>query len=239
MDDVFKVYENHHLFRGCRPEWFDCTPEKYAIFKELAKTGVAYFLPKRAVDGSIVYVVNLERFDIEKYKSESAFNFLYNTTLAYMEDENNQILGWTFVLNYYNCPLKTLTSFSIRDCAEFAASANKCAGRYKRYYLVGLPSAAHTLLAAAKKVMTEKQRDRLVMIKDHEELSQHIDKSILTTHLGGSEDENEVIEIFMKTVDERIEKVRETYKVEIDMKKAAACRDIEASIGSFRTLEID
>lgn len=239
MDDVFKIFENHHIFRTHRPEWFDSSVEKYAIFKELANNGIAYILRKRAADGSLVFVVNLERFDTEKFQANDGFNFVYNALIAYMDVEENQVLGCTFVMNYINCPLKLLTSFSIRDCAEFAASANKCAGRYKRYILVGLPAAANAMLTAAKTVMTEKQRDRLLLLKDYEELAQHVDKSILTDHLGGSEPEKEVIDHFLKIIDEKYEKVQAAGEFEVDMKKAAACRDLEESIGSFRTLDID
>ncbi|KAG5683320.1 hypothetical protein PVAND_012606 [Polypedilum vanderplanki] len=240
MDDVFKIFEAHHLFRAHRPEWFETTsPQRIETIRTIAKTGASYMLRKRADDGSLIFVVNFERFTPDKFSVVDGFNFVYNTVAAYMADEDNQLLGCTFIMNYYNCPLKNLMSFSVRDSAEFAASANKCAGRYKKYILVGLPAAANAMLNAAKTVMTEKQRNRLLLIKDHEELAQHIDKSCLTEILGGTENESEVIEEFLKIVEDKYDKITETNDIEVDMKKAAACRDLEESIGSFRTLEID
>lgn len=239
MDDVFKVFENHYLFRATRPKWFNTSDEQFATFKEMANTGVAYILPKRALDGSLIFVINLERYDIEKYGTDNAFSYVYNALNAYMYSDENQILGFTLIMNYVNCSLKTLLGFPIRDSAEFSASANKCGGRYKKYFLVGLPSGAVAMINTIKKVMTEKQRDRLVMVKDYEELSQQIDKSLLTEFLGGTESESKVIENFIKNVEENFEKVRKCNEFELDMKKAAACRDLDESIGSFRTLEID
>lgn len=239
MDDVFKVFENHFLFRTTRPEWFDTSDKTLERIKEMSKSGAAYALRKRAPDGSLVYVINLEKLDVDNYKTSDAFNYIYVTLAALMEDEQSQILGCTFVLNYVNCSLKVIGSFSIRDTVEFADSANKCAGRLKKYILIGLPSAANALLTAAKKVMTEKHRDRIVLLKDYDELAQHVDKSALTNYLGGEEPENEVVDDFMKVVETNYGKLQEGNKFNLDMEKAAACRNLEESIGSFRTLDID
>lgn len=239
MDDVFKVFENHHLFRTAHADWFDTSNEALDKIRELAKTKVAYILRKRAADGSLVYIVNLERFDVDIYQTKDAFNYMFSTLAAYMENEDNQVLGCTFILNYINCPLKVVTSFSLRDSVALADSANKCAGRFKKYILVGLPPAANAIFNAAKKVMTEKQRNRFFLLKDYDELAEHIDKSALTDHLGGTEPESEVIEDFMKVVEANYAKIQEGNKFVLDMEKAAACRDLDESIGSFRTLEID
>jgi hypothetical protein len=239
MDDVFKMFENNHIFRSHRPDWFGASPKHFETIKTMANENAAYMLKQRSTDGSLIFVINFERFSPELFNVNDAFNFVYNTIGSYMDDEDNQLLGCTFVMNYVNCPLKNLMSFSIRDSAEFAASANKCPGRYKKYILVGLPAAANAMLNGAKTVMTEKQRNRLVLIKDHDELAQHIDKGKLTERLGGSEKESDVVEAFLKVVEENYERIRETSDVEVDMKKAASCRDLEESIGSFRTLDID
>lgn len=239
MDDVFKIFENHHIFRVHRPEWFEATAERLESIKKVARDGAGYVLKQRSDDGSLIFAINFERFSSDKFNVNDGFNFVYNSVAAYMDDEENQLLGCTFVMNYENCPLKNLMAFSIRDTAEFAASANKCAGRYKKYYLVGLPAAANALLTAAKTVMTEKQRSRLMLMKDTEELTQHLNKNVLTPILGGTEDESAVIESFLKVVCDKFDIITETNDIEVDMKKAAACRDIEESIGSFRTLDID
>jgi hypothetical protein len=239
MDDVFKIFENHHMFRTHRPEWFETNPQRLDSIRAVANEGAAYMLKKRAEDGSLIFVINFQSFSSEKFTVNDGFNFVYNTIAAFMDEEDNQLLGCTFILNYYNCPLKNLMSFSIRDSAEFAASANKCAGRYKKYVLVGLPAAANAMLNAAKTVMTEKQRNRLLLLKDHDELVQHFDKSVLTPALGGTENESEVIESFLKVVEDKYAQITATNDIDVDMKKAAACRDLEESIGSFRTLDID
>ena len=87
--------------------------------------------------------------------------------------------------------------------------------------------------------VSEKHRERILLGKDNEELAQHIDKSILTVNLGGEEDENVAFEEFFKIVESKLDLLKSTNEFEIDLQKARACRDIEESVGSFRTLQID
>lgn len=87
--------------------------------------------------------------------------------------------------------------------------------------------------------VSEKHRERILLVKDNEELAQHIDKSILTENLGGEEDENVAFEEFFKIVESKLDLLKASNDFEIDLQKARACRDIEESVGSFRTLQID
>lgn len=87
--------------------------------------------------------------------------------------------------------------------------------------------------------MSEKMKNRIMLVKDIEELATHIDKSILTDYLGGDEDEKEVFEDFIKLLESKIETIKKINDFEIDIEKAKACRNIEESVGSFRTLQID
>jgi hypothetical protein len=62
------------------------------------------------------------------------------------ESDENQILGCTIIFNYADAPLKVLAGFSLKDVADYAGSTNKASGRFKKFIIVGLPSAAHTIM---------------------------------------------------------------------------------------------
>jgi CRAL/TRIO domain len=239
VDDATKVFENHLIFRLTRPLWFEINEQRLNKIREVSKTGCFYFLRKRCSDGSLVYFHSGERFDVDKYSSDDAFNLSFSAFGACMYEDENQILGYTIILNYINCSLKFFTSWSMKDIVDFASSANKSAGRFKKIIIVGLPSAANALFAAAKTVLNEKLLKRIVLVKDYEELTQHVDKGILTDYVGGQEPENEVIDEFIKKIEDNYSKIKEIGDFEIDIKKAAACRHLDESLGSFRTLEID
>lgn len=133
MDDAYKSFENHHLFRMGRPEWFEISEERLKLFAEIGSNHGAYVLRKRSADGSFVLIVNMGKYDFEKFGTENAFNVIYNILMAYFEQEENQILGCTLVFNYADCPLKVFALFSLKDVADFAGSANKGSGRFKKF----------------------------------------------------------------------------------------------------------
>lgn len=133
MDDAFKSFENHHLFRMGRPEWFEISEEKIKLFREIGSSKGAYILRKRNADGSFILVINLAQYDFEKYGTDTSFNIIYAILLAYFEIDENQLLGCTLLFNYANIPLKFFASFSLKDIADFAGSTNKGSGRFKKF----------------------------------------------------------------------------------------------------------
>ncbi len=87
--------------------------------------------------------------------------------------------------------------------------------------------------------VSEKMRNRIFLVKDNEELATIVDKSILTDYLGGEESEKDVFDDFVKLIESNVDVIKKTNDFEIDFEKAKACRNIEESVGSFRTLQID
>jgi hypothetical protein len=147
MDDAYKSFENHFLYRYSRPEWFEIDDQKIPLYREMGAQRPAYALRKRdPSNGSFVFVINMGKFDFEKYGLGQAFNAVYNSLTAMFESDENQILGCTIIFNYADAPLKVLAGFSLKDVADFAGSTNKASGRFKKFIIVGLPSAAHTIM---------------------------------------------------------------------------------------------
>lgn len=133
MDDAYKSFENHHLFRMGRPEWFECNAERIKTYREIGEDCGAYVLRERAEDGSYILIINLGKFNVDKFKTDDAFGAIYNILSAYFEIEENQIMGCTLVFNYTDVPLKLFGMFSLKDIADFAGSSNKGSGRFKKF----------------------------------------------------------------------------------------------------------
>lgn len=148
MDDAFKSFENHHLFRMGRPEWFEINDEKVKLYREIGANRGAYVLRKRHSDGSFVLVINMGKYDFEKYGTDTSFNIIYNILMAYFDVEENQILGCTLIFNYKDVPLKIFGQFSLKDVVDFAGSTNKGSGRFKKFICVGLPTAAQAIFVS-------------------------------------------------------------------------------------------
>lgn len=87
--------------------------------------------------------------------------------------------------------------------------------------------------------MNEKQRSRLHLVRNNEELHKIFDKSILPERFGGSEKESEMFAFNHKNLEETLANSRKTASFKLDVKKASLSGHFKENFESFRTLEID
>ncbi len=133
MDDACKSFENNFLFRYVHPDWFVFDEKSIPMYREMGAERPAYCLRKRdPSNGSFVFVINVGKYNFEKFSLGKGINALYNAILALFEKEENQILGCTMIFNYTDASLKDLAFLSLKEVAEFSASANKASGRFKK-----------------------------------------------------------------------------------------------------------
>jgi hypothetical protein len=74
--------------------------------------------------------------------------------------------------------------------------------------LVNLPNFANVMLEIAKKVMSEKLRNRITLLKDMTELENEIDISILPRENGGIISQSEMLKSFKELSDQRMELIK-------------------------------
>lgn len=143
MDDVFKVYENHFLFRHENPDWFNMGDVEFDRIQVFMNTAVGYILTKRDKEtGSYVAVFNSENFNLDKYTHKDLFHSVFTSLVCNLENEDNQILGYSCLLNFSNTPAKFFTSVPIGELCEALKILERCPGRYKKIVVYGLPSVA-------------------------------------------------------------------------------------------------
>lgn len=87
--------------------------------------------------------------------------------------------------------------------------------------------------------MSEKQKSRLFVCKDNDDLHKIFDKSILPERFGGPEKESDIKEYNFKNFINTVKGVRRSNEFDIDLMKAESCGKISETVGSFRKLEID
>lgn len=94
--------------------------------------------------------------------------------------------------------------------------------------MINLPSFANVMLEIAKKVMSEKLRNRITLLKDMSELESEIDISILPTeNNGGSISESEMLKSFRELSDQRIEMIK-SIDLGVDWERVAFENDNES-----------
>lgn len=73
--------------------------------------------------------------------------------------------------------------------------------------MVALPGFANMMLEVAKKVMSQKLRDRIMLLKDMSELENEIAISILPAESGGLISQSEMLKSFRELSDQRMEMI--------------------------------
>jgi len=239
FDVTAKSFENHFLLRKKHPEWFDVNPSAMEKMKSLVRCGYIYILKDRNSLGQTVFCLNAAKFDTTKFNSDISFHSGYTTSLVDIEDEVTQIIGSTYILNYSNTTMSLFLLYSVADIIDWVKSTGSFPGRFKKFIVIGFPTFMNALLNVVKMTMTEKQRDRLLILDNYDELCQHVDPSILPETLGGTQSEANIIENFIKKIDDNIDKIKSSNDFEIDEIKAVLQNDVEKTTGSFRKLDID
>lgn len=239
FDVTAKSFENHFLLRKKHPQWFDMEPSSVEIMKSLIRCGYVYILKDRDSLGEAVFCINAAKFDTEKFNSDISFHSTYMTASVAIEDEVTQIIGLTYILNYSNTTMSLFSLYPVADIVDWVKSTGALPGRFKKFIIIGLPAFTNTLLNLVKMTMTEKQRDRLLILDTYDELCQHIDPSILPETLGGTQSEAQIIDHFIERFDDNLDKLRASNDFEIDDAKVALKSDVNETVGSFRKLDID
>lgn len=239
FDVTAKSFENHFILRQKHPQWFDMEPSAVERVRSLIRCGYVYILKDRDSLGETVFCLNAAKFDTEKFNSDISFHATYTTALVPIEDEVTQIIGLTYILNYTNATTALFSLYPVADIVDWVKSTGALPGRFKKFIIIGLPAFANALLNLVKMTMTEKQRDRLLILDTYDELCQHVDPSILPETLGGTQSEEKIIEHFIERFDDNLNKLRASNDFEIDEAIAALKSDAEETVGSFRKLDID
>ncbi|XP_070497987.1 clavesin-2-like [Chironomus tepperi] len=239
FDSTAKTFENNFLLRKKHPKWFDDNPTAIERYKSLTRAGVIYLLKDRNSMGEAVFCVNSSKFDIEKFNADDSFHATYMTIFVALEDEISQTIGLTYILNYSNTPMSFFSLHPVADVIDWVKSTSALPARFKKFIIIGLPPFTNALLNLVKMAMTEKQRDRLLILDTCDELCQHIDPSILPEVLGGTQSEEKIIDHFIKAIDDNLDKLKSANNFEIDEIKAAIQDEVKDTVGSFRKLDID
>jgi len=176
------------------------------------------------------------------HESVFAYSLTITVLAVLLEDEDSQIAGSTTIMDFANTTMKQISLFSISDIVDFMHVLNNNVGRHKQLILTNLPTFAVFLVDIAKNTMNEKNKQRLVMAKDVDDLKNHIKPySILPKELGGDLPESEHLARFMTDYEKNRSNIMEVFNnTKIDLSRVPDLKDFtNESVGSFRKLDID
>lgn len=228
--------------------WFHNTGFNDPLVLDLVNRGVAFALPKRDQHGRRVLFTVGGNIDPEIHTSESVMKAIMIVFESLLEDEENQIRGFSHLLDESGITVSHLVLWNPSEISRIFGTCEKAMPmRHKRLDFVCLPQWLTYILDFAKSLMSEKLRSRIRLHKDHATLWEHLDRKILPKEYGGEMPMSEMIELFKEEVADRSPRVSALDRMQLDldlMKKSSSApkkvsSDILGMTGSFKKLEFD
>ncbi|XP_014603285.1 PREDICTED: clavesin-1-like [Polistes canadensis] len=236
-----KLLERYLTIRQLYPTWFQNIVIDDQITNSVLDTGYILPLFKRDKYGRQVILFNSERIDSYKYKSEQLVKAHSLVMEALLDDEENQVRGFTYIINESGINMGHISMWSLIDVRKLLNCVqNGMPMRHKRTYIVNIPSYAVKFFELCIAYLNEKLKKRCSIHTSIEELKDDIDIKSLPVEYGGEVSIKELIDSLKKTIYEKNEQIEDLKNLRIDISENQSySNEIDGVIGSFRKLEVD
>lgn len=227
------------------PQYFSNMNPIHPKMSELVDSGYMLLMPERDPEtGCRVVMLRPANLNVEKFASSDYFKLSSLISEVLCDEEETQICGLKFIVDFSNTPLKFFTMFSLSDLKNLASlSQSSLAVRQKGHYVLNLPTYANSVLQFIKSLLSEKLKKRIFFLNDVEELKNHLDVGILPEEYGGKIKVEDATKYLKEQFKENYEMINWLNLMEIDITKESNRNrdsDLDSStMGSFRKLEID
>ena len=157
-----------------------------------------------------VIMIQAQKLDPKIFTFADILRLVTLIAQTLLEEEETQISGVVVILDCTNVTLAHLRLFPLSDVVNFVdVIRTSSIGRHKMMYMISMPNFATMLVEVAKKVLSEKLRKRIKLIKSMNDLQEEFDMSLLPLEFGGSIAESVMLEEFKKLAIERSTNIKE------------------------------
>ena len=195
VDRAALLYCNYYKFRH---KYASLLGEMHPrAVDHVLRSGLMGITDLRRRDGSIVIQLCPARWDPDTVPFADNFRTMILLLEKLLEDEENQVHGFTIINNQLDVPFSTIFKLSqteqMRKGVFPELLQDSFPGRFKGMHLVNQPWYVSLVLGVIRPFMKQKMRDRLFLHgTDHLGLYEHFDPELLPPSLGGSGQEFEV-----------------------------------------------
>ncbi|CAG9762111.1 unnamed protein product [Ceutorhynchus assimilis] len=241
-----EMLERYLTIRQLYPQWFRNLDTEDKDLAEIINAG--YLVPLLERDnGRLVLFSCAGKFDPHKYTSAHMVRVHSLVTEALMDDEINQINGYTYINDESGFQMAHISLWSLTDVRNILRCIqNTTPMRHKANHFLNISASAIKLIEFAVSLLNEKLKTRIFMYKSVEELHQKVDKKLLPKEYGGEVPLAEMVEkfkVFLKERREAILALDDMY-IEIDEKSCPLVSEMNEELGigidgSFKKLTVD
>ncbi|OAD52285.1 Clavesin-1 [Eufriesea mexicana] len=243
-----EMLERYLTIRQLYPNWFQNLDIEDADIEAIIDAGYLIPLLERDQHGRRVILSCAGRFDPYKHTSAQMARAHSLVVEALMDDEENQVRGYTYVNDESGLTMGHLSAWSITDIRNMLRCIqNSTPMRHKETHFINIPSCAIKVIEFGISLLNDKLKNRILvrmlLHKNVEELKSAIDARILPKEYGGEIPLSEMIATFKKTLREQRNRIKELDDMYIDV-TSTDCQyvsndNLSGTSGSFRKLEVD
>ncbi|XP_012943355.1 alpha-tocopherol transfer protein-like [Aplysia californica] len=189
QERTFALIKNHYQTRKDTERFCDLKP---SVVKHIVDEGHIEVLPDRNKEGCRVVVIRVGSYEPDRYPIMDAMRAMYLTLMDISKDEETQVHGVQFIIDFANTVWKHYTAFTpsvAKIC--FSIIQDVVPLRMRRLDYVHEPSFFDTFFAVIKPIMNTKMVSRLHLHGNKVEgLHDAIPPHQLPTDIGGKQPPN-------------------------------------------------
>ncbi|XP_076244833.1 clavesin-2 [Calliopsis andreniformis] len=239
-----EMLERYLTIRQLYPAWFQNLDIEDPNIEAIIDAGYLIPLLERDRHGRRVILSCAGRFDPYKYTSAQMAQAHSLVVEALLDDEENQVRGYTHINDESGLTMGHLSAWSLTDIRNMLRCIqNSTPMRHKETHFVNIPSCANKFIEFAISLLNDKLKARILVHKSVEELKDAIEPRILPKEYGGEIPLSEMIAAFKKTLKEYRDRIKALDDMYIEI-SSVDCRlvsndELNGIPGSFRKLEVD
>jgi len=188
VPSAFDTLTKYIGMRQNHVSWFHNTTINDPMVADLISRGVSFALPERDKFGRRVMFTIGANIDPSYHTSEAVLKAIMLTAEALLEDEENQIRGFSHILDESGITMKHMTLWNPSEIAKIFVTCEKSLPmRHKSLDFVSLPTFLHFVYEVATKTfMSAKLRSRIRLHRNAKCMAETIDPRILPLEYGGT-----------------------------------------------------
>ncbi|XP_018373844.1 PREDICTED: clavesin-1-like [Trachymyrmex cornetzi] len=238
-----EMLEQYLTIRQLYSNWFQNLdvddPELTAIIDN------GYLVPmlKRDQHGRKVIMSCAGHFDPSKFSSAHMLRVHSMVVETLMDDEKNQVYGYTYLNDEAGLSMSHLSTLSFMDIRNILRCIqNSTPMRHKETHIINLPSSVAKILEFSMSLLNDKLKSRVMIHRNVQELKEAVDPKILPKEYGGEISLSVMIDEFKKELKQKKDELKalDDMYIEISPKYyQEANEELSGICGSFRKLEVD
>ncbi|KAL0277425.1 UNVERIFIED_CONTAM: hypothetical protein PYX00_004714 [Menopon gallinae] len=238
------MIERYLAIRQLYPHWFKKLDVDDPVVNEILDSGYLVPLPMRDERGRRVIFSCAGNFDPYKYTATDMIRTHTIVVEALMDDEENQIKGYTYINDERGLSMAHVSLWSFTDIRSIMKCIqNSTPMRHKSTHFINVPHYANKVFEFFSGLLSEKLKNRLVIHNNMDDFKNHFGTKILPQEYGGDMSLQDMIAQFKLELKKQKEAVAVLEDLEIDLTKRGKIPEFDDELsgvaGSFRKLEVD